>query len=61
MMVIQLFPFIDLTGALDLLPFISNAPIIYKLFILLLCLYILILPFLIIFLVEKQILSLSPL
>ena len=53
MMVIQLFPFMDLTGALDLLPFILNAPTIYKLFILLLCLYILMLPFLIIFLAKK--------
>lgn len=53
MMVIQLFPFMDLTGALDLLPFILNAPTIYKLFILLLCLYILALPFLIIFFSKK--------
>ncbi|EHM50949.1 hypothetical protein [Cardiobacterium valvarum] len=53
MMVIQLFPFMDLTGALDLLPFILNAPTIYKLFILLLCLYILTLPFLIIFFSKK--------
>ena len=53
MMVVQLFPFMDLDGAINLLPFILSAPFIYQLFMLVLCIYILAVPFLLIYMGKK--------
>lgn len=45
MMVIQLFPFMDLIGAINLVPFILTAPVLYQIMTGLLLLYMLAMPF----------------